>query len=44
VESAIKAIVWAGGQIVPVEVGRDSQSSLPKTGPNAYLDDKATEL
>jgi hypothetical protein len=44
VESAIKATVWAGGQIVPVKVWRDSQSSLPKTGPNAYLDDKAMEL
>jgi hypothetical protein len=23
---------------------RDSQGSLPKTAPSAYLDDKATEL
>ena len=41
---ALSALVPGGWQIVPAKVRRDSQGSLPKTGPNTYLDDNATEL
>jgi hypothetical protein len=43
-ESAIEAATWWACPIVPAKAWRDSQGSLPKTGPDAYLDDNATEL
>jgi hypothetical protein len=43
-KSAIKARSLGERQIVPAKVRRDSQGSLPKTGPNTYLDDNAMEL
>jgi hypothetical protein len=43
-ESAIEAVLRRTCPTAPAKAWRDSQGSLPKTGPDAYLDDNATEL
>ncbi|MGB9115531.1 hypothetical protein [Bradyrhizobium sp.] len=43
-ESASEAAIRQAGPAVPKKAWRDSQGSLPKTGPNTYLDEKSTEL
>jgi len=43
-ENAISGRAWRACPMKSTKAWRDSQGSLPKTGPNTYLYENSTEL